>query len=318
MEEAVQEFFAKGLADSTKRTYKAGKERYLKFCEQTGAAPLPVVNSVLCAFVAYLALEGLKHGSIKVYLSAVRHMQITEGMPDPFEGSRPRLEYVLRGIKRDQAEKGQASRTRLPVTPSILRKLRRVWTDDGWDTRMVWAACCLCYFGFLRISEMTAPSDGGYSASDHLSMGDIAFDCKRNPALLRVSIKKSKTDPFRKGVSLYLGRTAAELCPVASMVKYLEKRGTAPGPLFKFEDGRTLTRTRFVEWVRKGLVKVGVDSSKYCSHSFRIGAATAAAKAGIDDSVIKTLGRWESVAYLQYVKIPRSQLASYTERLSRV
>ena len=149
-------------------------------------------------------------------------------------------------------------------------------------------------------------------------MADIDFDCKKNPALLRVTIKKSKTDPFRKGVSLYLGRTAAELCPVSSMVNYLEQRGTSSGPLFRFEDGRVLTRTRFVEWVRKGLDKIGVDNSKYCSHSFRIGVATAAARAGIDDSVIKTLGRWESVAYLRYVKIPRSQLASYTERLSQV
>ena len=32
---------------------------------------------------------------------------------------------------------------------------------------------------------------------------------------------------------------------------------------------------------------------------------------GIEDHIIKTLGRWESVAYLQHVKIPRSQLAGY-------
>ena len=100
------------------------------------------------------------------------------------------------------------------------------------------------------------------------------------------------------------------------MVSYLQQRGTDTGPLFRFEDGRLLTRARLVEFLRLGLKEAGVDDSKYCSHSFRIGAATTAAKVGIEDSVIKTLGRWESLAYLQYVKIPRAKLAGYTERLA--
>lgn len=36
-------------------------------------------------------------------------------------------------------------------------------------------------------------------------------------------------------------------------------------------------------------------------HSFRIGAATSAAKAGIEDSTIHMLGRWSSSAFLVYI-----------------
>ena len=54
-----------------------------------------------------------------------------------------------------------------------------------------------------------------------------------------------------------------------------------------------LTRQRFVTAVRTGLDKAGIDSSKYSGHSFRIGAATTAAQNGMEDSIIKTLGRWE-------------------------
>ena len=274
---------------------------------------------MLCAFVSYLALEKVKHASIKVYLSAVRHLQIAESMPDPFCNLMPRLEYVMKGIKRSQAEEGNSSRTRLPITPSILKKLKRVWDGDAhhWNTRMIWAACCLCYFGFLRIGEITTPSIAGFNPADHLCVSDIAVDSQQNPSLLRVTIKRSKTDPFRKGISLFLGRTKTDICPVTAVVSYLEKRGMGKGVLFKFKNGHPLTRTKFVEEVRAGLRKAGINDSKYCSHSFRIGAATTAAKVGIEDSVIKTLGRWESLAYLQYVKIPRAKLASYTERLTQ-
>ena len=129
-------------------------------------------------------------------------------------------------------------------------------------------------------------------------------------------IKASKTDPFRKGVSLFLGKTGSVLCPVAAIMDYLCVRGMSPGPLFQFSDGRMLTRQRFVEAVREALKKAGVDQSKYCGHSFRIGAATTAASRGLEDSIIKTLGRWESVAYLQYIKIPCQQLAGYSSLLA--
>ena len=245
-------------------------------------------------------------------------MHIADGLQDPFIATMPKLHYVTRGIKRSQAEEGRGSRTRLPVTPEILRKLKRVWERKSinQDVKMLWAACCLCYFAFLRIGEITVPSDSAFDPSAHLCISDIAIDDRRNPSMLKVFIKQSKTDPFRKGVALFLGKTGADLCPVSAMISYVQQRGSGLGPLFQFEDGRLLTRARLVEEMRAGLKEAGVDDTKYCSHSFRIGAATMAAKVGIEDSIIKTLGRWESLAYLQYVKLPRAKLADYTKKLA--
>ena len=114
---------------------------------------------------------------------------------------------------------------------------------------------------------------------------------RSNRQVLRVMIKQSKTDPFRKGVDLFIGKTGSSLCPVAAMLSYLCVRGMADGPLFKFTDGRVLTRQRFVSAVRAGLDKAGIDSSKYRGHSFWIGAGTTAAARGIEDCILKTLGR---------------------------
>ena len=104
--------------------------------------------------------------------------------------------------------------------------------------------------------------------------------------------------------------------PVAAMLDFLRARGTEAGALFTFRDGRVLTRARFVELVRAALRKAGVEHEKYSGHSFRIGAATTAAAKGIEDCIIKILGRWESLAYLQYIKLPREQLAGYSAALA--
>ena len=246
-------------------------------------------------------------------------MQIWAGFPDPFGVmvQMPQLDYVLRGIKCQETERGGNSRERLPITPHILRRLWEVWAPDSHlrDTKLVWAAATLCFFAFLRAGELTTPTTTTYDPNVHLCLADIAVDDPLSPSLLQVGIKQSKTDPFRKGVRLSIGRTGTKLCPVAALLDFIASRGTVPGPLFTFQDGSFLSRPKFVELVRDALVKAGFDQQRYCGHIFRIGAATTAAKKGLEDSIIKTLGRWESVAYLQYVKIPREQLAGYAKLL---
>ena len=99
------EFFVDGsLALSTKRAYESGQRKYLSFCGRVGAPPLPLKEDGLCRFVSSLAEEGLRHTTIKGYLSAVRKMQIVGGLGDPFIASWPLLECTLRGVKLSQAK----------------------------------------------------------------------------------------------------------------------------------------------------------------------------------------------------------------------
>ena len=209
MEQSIQHYFAKGLAPSTLRTYKSGQDRYIKFCVSIDVSPLPVCEDRLCSFAAFLADEKLKHRSIKTYMSAVRHLQISAGFPDPFAASiqMPRLEYVLRGIKRCEAEKGENGRERLPITSHILRQLREVWSSEEQhhDTKLIWAASTLCFFAFLWAGELSTHSAHAYDPDVHLCVRDIALDDPLSPTILQVSIKQSETDPFRRGVTLSIG-----------------------------------------------------------------------------------------------------------------
>ena len=53
----------------------------------------------------------------------------------------------------------------------------------------------------------------------------------------------------------------------------------------------------------------------FADHSFYTGATTVAAKAGLEDSVIHTLGN--SDAFLLYMRTPKEQLAQYTCLLAK-
>ena len=290
----------------------------MTFCKKGSLVPLPLEENQLCLFVAYLADEGLCHSSIKGYLSAIRRLQIVGGLGDPFVASWPVLECTLKGVKLQQAKRRVSRpKCRLPVTPSILRHLRSFWENDphNSDFIMLWAACCTCFFGFLRSGEITVSSLKDYDPDGHLSEGDVTVDRSVDPQVVRVHIKASKTDPFRKGVFVYLGKTGVDLCPVAAVSAYLAVRGWQKGPFFCFVSGVPLSRDALIRHVRVALRPSGVDVSLYSGHSFRIGAATTAAAVGMEDSLIKTLGRWESSAYLRYVKVSRSSLVAVSRHM---
>ena len=152
--------------------------------------------------------------------------------------------------------------------------------------------------------RVVVPSDSQFDPSSHLAYGDVWVDNTAAPQYLEVRIKASKTDPFRQAVSVYIGVTAEELCPIAAILDYMVHWGSAAGPFFLFQDGKFLTRDRFVTEVWEALALAGLDSGLYAEHSFRIGAVTKAVQCGIPDSLIKTLGWWQSAAYMVYIRTP--------------
>ncbi len=189
-----------------------------------------------------------------------------------------KLELVTKGVKRVQAENLQP-RSRRPITIDLRRMLHSSWSSPPRtrDKVMMWAAASLCFFGFLRSGEIIVPSEAAFDERTHLSFRDVSVDRLDNPSIMKVRLKVFKTDPFRVGVNVCVGQSGCSLYLVGEMLDYLVVRGAGPGPLFRFADGKPLTRARLVEQVRGALSRAGVDSSQYSGHSFRSGAATTAA-----------------------------------------
>ena len=178
---------------------------------------------------------------------------------------------------------------------------------------MLWAACCTGFFKFLRGGEFTVRSTREFDPTAALMLENIAVDWHDNPAMVRIRLKSSKTDPFRHGVDVFLGQTHRDLCPVSALLAY----PVVVGPLLVFKDGLFLTRDRLVEAVRSALQMAGVDTNRFTGHRFCIGAATFAAHICIQDSTIKMLGRWESSAHQQYIRTTRDTLAAFSAQLAQ-
>ena len=131
-----------------------------------------------------------------------------------------------------------------------------------------------------------------------------------------VTIKASKTDCFRQGNTLVIARSSASLCAVTAMQEYFLTVRPLAGPLFSFQSGRLLTRSAVTSLLRDAARSAGLPYKCLKGHSFRIGAASAAAAAGLPDWLIKVLGRWSSDCYQLYIRTPSSILLSAAPRMA--
>ena len=98
----------RGVAESTLRSYAAGKKCYITFCSQFNCRPLPVTEATLLRFTAHLASLGLSYQTTHLYLCAVCHLQIVSKLPEPSLTSYPLLNYSLRGFVEESVEESHS------------------------------------------------------------------------------------------------------------------------------------------------------------------------------------------------------------------
>ena len=239
-------------------------------------------------FATYLT-QSLKPQSIKFYLSAVRSWHIEHHLPDP-TAETPNLRRLMRGIKRCH---GSPPDRRLPITPTLLRTFRTCLHLSYPDHLLLWAAMLVAFFGFLRSNELLS-----------LKRSDVA----RTPRGYQLLIRQSKTDPFRSGATVNLTPSGdPSLCAVVTLDALLVQHTAPDSTLFRFQSGSPLTRHRLNHLIQELAARSGVPPARYSSHSFRIGAASAAAVAGVPEWKIQALGRWSSDCYKRYIRLPTSE-----------
>ena len=90
--------------------------------------------------------------------------------------------------------------------------------------------------------------------------------------------------------------------PLFALLQPYISRGNRPGPLFCHADETPISVLQFNVALQQCLSYLGLDSSRYKTHSIRIGGACHAAEKCYSDAQIRALGRWKSDAFKVYLR----------------
>jgi len=140
---------------------------------------------------------------------------------------------------------------------------------------------------------------------------------------MELALPALKTDPFRKGIKLTIAATQDEGCPVEAMKRFQERDTHRPAtaPLFGVGQHTSNQRPFSREYVVSKLQPLariaGLSQESWNGHSFRRGAATSAAQAGMSEAEIQILGRWKSDSYKSYIEYPRKQGIALSARFQQ-
>ena len=124
---------------------------------------------------------------------------------------------------------------------------------------MLEAAFTVAFLGFLRCGEFTCKSV--FDPQINLTMDDVTIE--EDSSSVKILLKASKTDPFRRGVVVNLFRTGHSVCPVPAVLNYLK---TIPShlkrkgqPFFLNDKLQPLTRHFFLQQLKTVLQSMGLD-----------------------------------------------------------
>jgi len=158
----------------------------------------------------------VKAKTIKLYLTGIKSYELDLGIDWTAFGDR-RLERTIQGITRDHNEPER--RLRSPLTHPYLLDILCHLRGSQYDHIVLRAAFTLAFAAFLRVGEFTyreIDKQLGRSFSRWF-LTKQSIIVSRDATYLELTIPASKTDPFRKGITLTIAATQDEGCPVRAM-----------------------------------------------------------------------------------------------------
>jgi hypothetical protein len=285
-----------GIAPSTRKTYTSAVSLFHSFACRYQLPSLPVQLKSLLAWIANLS-PTVTQGTIRGYIKGLRHYHVEHRL-DCSVFDEQLVELTIRGGRRIYGDK--PARERLPLTSDILLPIVRLLaTDPSLDTTNLKTALCVGFAAFLRSGEFTWNRwDPSLSPQLHLSRKHVTFVGDS----VSLFLPTSKTDQFRKGVTIHLASADSPLCPVAALHHLLERYPAPPtAPLFLRSAGLPFNRAYLVDRIKTLLIRIGVNPAKYSGHSLRKGATVSAIAVGLSKDEVKLLGRWKSNAVDIYI-----------------
>lgn len=182
---------------------------------------------------------------------------------------------------------------RLPKTPDILARIVSALpstTTSAFISTLLHAMYVLVFCAFLRLGEITKTSG---SKQHFLLAKHVILNKDSLGKCIEFKIPHFKHSSQSTTLHIQQNTTNPQLCSFAALHNCLDVRNhkSSVEPLFSFMDGSPVSRQFFTEQLKLALSFCGLDTNKYQSHSFRIGAATLAAASESSDIQIQNMGR---------------------------
>ncbi len=142
--------------ESTKSEYRSHRKAYLRFCACLGCPAIPATRASLAQYAAYLG-RSRAFSTVQQYLNIVclLHLELGVQVKDNWP-----LQSVLRGIKIGQ---GCTVSHKMPLNLTDLLQVRSLLDLSAVRDTQFWAAILCCFFGLLRISNVTVATSPGDS-----------------------------------------------------------------------------------------------------------------------------------------------------------
>jgi hypothetical protein len=126
-----------------------------------------------------------------------------------------------------------------------------------------------------------------------------------------VKVRGGKNDVEGEGHSMEFFKSAmgkdCAYCIVTSLHSWAVRAQPLFGqPFLSWRGEWVLSYDRLSKAIKKVASEMGLDPTRYRTHSLRIGGASMLAAAGRPDYEIQKLGRWKSLAFLEYIKVGKA------------
>jgi hypothetical protein len=321
----------------TLASWDRGVRDYLDHCALNGALslggvpPYPAAD-VLAGFASWLV--GRRNVTPKTVrlrvLGVARWAQGLEPLRgDPRVTANGRMAWLLystlRGIGREHARRKplrEALTTdKLNVFVLILAGAGRRLGLMPDEAVLFTALLTLGVYGLCRVSELTSPTTRTVGPNSP-TLNDVRMfrGPTGAPTHFEFTIRGSKTDVFRRGVTTVVYATGTHGCPVAAMDRWLRASAGRPrsGPLFVRADGRHVTRDHVNRTIKQLASLAGFAPERYSTHSMRAGGATSLSILGYPAAVIQQMGRWTSDAYLVYIRVTDATRREAMQQMARL
>ncbi|XP_062582805.1 uncharacterized protein LOC134244566 [Saccostrea cucullata] len=276
------------LSANTYKAYQGALTNFKKFLNNCGTTlyfPIPVDH--LLNFIAHLSISGTAYRTAALYISALSYIHKLRGIQDNTQSFI--VKKALQGLHK---KRGITLDSRIPLTVSILEHIVSALPSvcrSSYEAVLFSTLFSIAYHGLLRVSEVL-----------NIHRAHITFTRSK----VSILIPRSKTDQMGNTTTLHISKQLnSDICPVQWVLRFLPLRPNDGSLLcFIHVDNKGVTRYQFNYVLQKALQFRNIQGH-FRPHSFRIGRATDLAKQGFPDSEIKSLVRWESKSFRNYIRL---------------